>query len=170
MRKVLGFSLLALALASGSAFAGDNTGSMQVSAEAVNTCYIQTATLDFGEVPAVVNTDIDVAGDIELQCSPDTSWTIFADNGVNTGSSTFGGRAMMGTAGSIAALDYDLFSDAGYTSVIVWEGSGGANSGIAGVAGAAGGVQSVPIYGRILAGQIVEADSLSDTVGLTVSF
>lgn len=164
MRKVLGFSVLALALASGSAFAGDSTGSMQVQADVINTCYIQSAALDFGEVPGVINTPVDGVGNVDLQCTPDTSWTITFDSGLNNSIPVDNSRAMVQGADF---LSYSLYSDAAYS---VEMNTQPAPTGIMGVSSATGGVQSVPVYGRIPAGQIVRSNWYGDTVVATVQF
>lgn len=159
------FKILSAALllgVAGAASAGSNPGTMQVSAEPVNTCYIQGATLDFGQIPAVVNTPIDAVGNIDVQCSPLISWTITADDGANGSILHDPGQRHMEANGEY--LSYYLYTDS--TRAVPLYGF----DELTGASGAEGGVQQVPVYASITAGQIVTANVFGDQVGLTINF
>jgi spore coat protein U-like protein len=157
-------ALLAL---SGAAFAGTETSDLPVSATVAASCTIDASGgLAFGAYdPIVVNktTDLDAQGTILTTCTNGSTVTVTLGQGVNAdGASTDAApvRRMVGASSNFLA--YQLYTDNGRGTV--WDNTTGSD-----VVGT-GTAVSTPVYGRIVAGQNVAADSYNDTVVATITF
>jgi spore coat protein U-like protein len=159
MKKVL-FGCLVLALAAAApAFAQTETGDVTVSATVAQACSISSGSLDFGAYNPLSGTDLDVDGEVLVTCSTNDTVHIGLGLGANASGST---RRM--NAGS-AYLPYELFKDG--TRLLAW-----GNADPDWLAHTPSGISeaSIPIYGRIQAGQFTSAGSFADTVVATVNF
>ena len=152
------FKLLTAALllgVAGVASADTSNGTMSVAAATTSACYINGGTLDFGNFPAFAHTNIDVAGNIVLECSANTPYTIYR---------TTSGAPVM-NSGSYSAY-YQVYADAARTTAIPTAASAGAISGDSGV----GGIVNVPLYARIAQGSSNNTGVYSGVLGFTVAF
>jgi spore coat protein U-like protein len=146
------------------ASAATATANLGVSATVTNNCTISTAALAFGSYDPVVanaSTDLDGTGTVTVSCTKGASSTI----GLGLGSNASGSTRRM-TDGSSNYLTYELYSDAGRTTV--WGNAGGAlyNPGAAPSKAA----RNFTVYGRVTSNQDVPAGSYNDTVVATVNF
>lgn len=160
--------VLPLAIAAIPAHAGTTTGMFQVTATVVNSCKINSAgNLAFGNYDPTSATNTTGSSSISVNCTKGDVYTIALNYGANGGSAS--NRIMTDGAGN--NLNYNLFTDSGYTKV--WNSTCGAGNNCDGGTGAGPGganAQSYSVYGQIVAGQNVPAGSYSDTITLTVTF
>ncbi len=167
MKKVLA---IALALAAGNALAAAGSTTFQVTAKVNPTCDIVVPTLDLGTYDAVAGGTQDAYVDMTLHCTKFAMPKVSLDAGKNSGGS-FSPRLMKGLAsGNNDTLQYNIYSDSGYS--VVW--TDVANNGSVSPATASAGkgtAISLRMYGRILANNNdVQADTYADTVTATVTF
>jgi spore coat protein U-like protein len=160
---VSGIAILAAAFAP-SVSAATATANLTVGASVANNCTISTAALAFGSYDPVVahaSTDLDGTGTVIVACTKGATATVGLGLGGNASGST---RRM--TDGSSNYLAYELYSDAGRTTV--WGNSGGGlyNPGAAPSKTA----RNFTVYGRVTSNQDVPAGSYNDTVVATVNF
>jgi len=154
MKTMLRLSLaIAITAIASPAFAQSVQDTFLVRATVQKSCMI-TATnmLDFsngGTVSYDMSGFLDASTTFSYRCSKNTAFQIGIDAGSNPGAAAaFGTRAMVN---GTEFLGYELYSDA--PGGTVWGNAAG--SWVTGNSGAAAGVQNVPIYGRIPAGQDV---------------
>ena len=133
------------------------TALVSTSQAASAVCWIAATGPSFGAYDPLSPSPVDAAGNVQYLCTSPVRVGISAG-----GSGTFASRTMQSGASSLA---YNLYSDAARTQV--W-GDGTGGSGAPTVA--AGLFQSVPIYGRIPAGQDVGTGSYSDSLVVTFTF
>lgn len=158
-----GVAIVAAAF-SAPAAAATATANLGVSATVTNNCTISTAALAFGSYDPVVthaSTNLDGSGTVTVACTKGATATI----GLGLGSNASGSTRRM-TDGSSNYLTYELYSDAGRTTV--WSDSGGGlySPGAAPSKTA----RNFTVYGRVSSNQDVPAGSYSDTVVATVNF
>lgn len=153
MRKLLSASALALALMAGTATAGSNTGNLAVSATTTNACFITGGAINFGDFPAYAHTNIDVVGNVAMDCSANTAYSI--------AKSVSGSNSLSGPGGS---LSYSIYTDAARTTLLT--NTTGVIAGDSGV----GGSLSIPLYARIAQGVSTGVGAKTGTVQLTVTF
>ncbi|RNF84913.1 Csu type fimbrial protein [Montanilutibacter psychrotolerans] len=115
----------------------------------------------FGTHPST-DTNIDAAGQLNVNCTPGTDYTISLDEGLNAGGGGVAARAMIN--GGTDLVPYQLYTDSGRTDI--W----GETIGTDTVAGTGtGAVQAYQVYGRVPSAGF-PADSYSDTVTATVTY
>lgn len=157
----------ALSFAAAGSYAATATSNLAVSASVSNNCLIDASGgLAFGAydpVSANAASDLDSSGTIAVTCTNGASTSITLGQGANAAvGSTDAAPLRQMNDGSTNNLSYNLYSDAGYTTV--WDNSTGVSYTGTGAA------DSVTVYGRVGAGQNVPAGSYSDTVVATVTF
>lgn len=138
-----------------------------VSAEA-GTCtalFVTSSGLSFGAsyLPSV-GTPLTLPLAITVSCSGSGTLPFFA-LGVTAGDSgTYSSREMLGTT---TPLDYQLYTDASYSTIL---GDGESGTGL--LTGGSGAVstQTLTAYGYVPPGQWVQAGSYSDSILVVVSF
>ncbi|NRO94631.1 fimbrial major subunit CsuA/B family protein [Paraburkholderia sp. NMBU_R16] len=141
-----------------SAVAATATATMAVSATVLATCAISAAPLAFGVYTGVQN---DAATSLLVTCTNTTSYSIGLGAGTSGGTAT--ARQMAGTPAG--TLLYALFSDSGRT--VNWGDTGGTGL----VSGVGTGLpQTIPVYGRVAAGQLVAPGAYADTITATVTY
>ena len=158
---VLGATTVALVAAAVSVQAASKTDNLTASASVANNCTITTAALAFGAYdPVVANaaSPLDGTGTVTVACTKNASTTIDLGNGAN-----FSGTRRM-TDGT-DFLSYLVFSDAGRTTA--W-GTGAGNN-VAYVAPDKNS-KDLTAFGRVTAGQDVDAGNYSDTIVATINF
>ncbi|GAB3736975.1 hypothetical protein GCM10028862_21990 [Luteimonas pelagia] len=164
--NILKSSLLATALVAAglsSASAGTDTADFGVQLVVQNACTItagNTASdLDFGSVTGNIAADIDGSTDLTVNCNNGAIYDI----GLGAGNNASGGQRRMSNGTQF--VDYDLYQDAGRTTVWGAQGSGdevggtGTNS-----------AQTITVYGRVPSGQSVGAGTYNDVVTATIEF
>ncbi|QDH70621.1 Csu type fimbrial protein [Marilutibacter alkalisoli] len=128
-----------------------------------SSCTIDTPAatdVDFGTQPSSA-TDIDAVGQLNVNCTPGTGYTIALDEGQNSGGGGIAARAM---ANGADLVPYQLYSDAARTTV--W----GETIGTDTVAGTGtGAVQAYSVYGRTPSANFPAASYL-DVVTATIAF
>ncbi|MFZ6658284.1 Csu type fimbrial protein [Undibacterium sp. TJN19] len=151
-------SSLLLAILS-SALAENQSANLVVSAVVVPSCTIQGNAISFGNY----NThQLEQTSNVGVNCSQGTSYVMALDtgSGANANVAT---RQMTGPANG--TLNYSLFQDAAYSRV--WGNTAGSNT----VAGTGNGnLQSLPVYGRVPAGQVTAPGVYNDVVGITLTY
>ena len=132
-----------------------------VSADVAASCEVDAATLDFGVLGASLPAPVDAVTEIIVRCSDGAPYSVRLDNGVGSGASGPTDRRMEAGA---SQLVYGLYRDAARTQP--WGDQAG-NS----VSGTGAAVdQGIDVYGRIFAGQPLNAGSYSDSVLITVEY
>ena len=168
--KILGLAAAVSGMALVAASFGDTasaataTANLGVSATVTNNCTISTAALAFGPYDPVVThaaTDLDGTGTVTVACTKGVSSTV----GLGLGSNASGSTRRM-TDGASNYLTYELYSDAGRTTVWGNAGAGLFNLGVAPSKVA----RNFTVYGRVVSNQDVTAGSYTDTVVATVNF
>ncbi|MDI1238538.1 MAG: spore coat U domain-containing protein [Polaromonas sp.] len=143
------------------ALAATSTSSLTVSVTVPATCHITATALAFGIYTGTV--DLDPAT-LTITCSNTTAYTVALNAGLGANpAATVSTRHMNGPAAS--GLPYALFRDASRT--LNW----GQTIGVDTVAGRGNGSpQTLTVYGRIAAGQLVTPGSYSDTIIATITY
>jgi spore coat protein U-like protein len=160
---VSGIAILAAAFGP-AASAATATANLGVSATVTNNCTISTAALAFGSYDPVVahaSANLDGTGTVIVACTKGATSTV----GLGLGSNASGSARRM-TDGASNYLTYELYSDAGRTTVWGNAGAGLYNPGAAPSKTA----RNFTVYGRVTSNQDVPAGSYNDTVVATVNF
>jgi spore coat protein U-like protein len=160
---VSGMALVAAGY-SATASAATATSNLNVSATVTNNCTISTVALAFGSYDPVVahaSANLDGTGTVVVACTKGAVATV----GLGLGSNASGTTRRM-TNGASEFLTYELYQDAGRTTV--W-GNSGAGLYSPGAAPSKVG-RNFTVYGRVVANQDVAAGSYNDTVVATVNF
>ncbi len=162
--------LLALVMAplSSAAFAGSASTTFTVSATVIKNCTISAANIAFGNYdPLVANavTPLDLSSTVTVACTKGTIATVGLDAGQNAAFATGTTRAMTSGGGSPTYLSYEIFKDAGHTTV--W---GNAGAALVNYTAASKASVALTDYGRILAGEDQPVGAYSDTVTATITF
>ena len=165
LKQTIGTISAAVLLAvAGTAAAVTKTDNMQVSATVAKNCFINAPDLNLGTFEG--DNNLTVNSTISVRC---TSGTIFNVD-LSTGAGTYANRTM---SNGTDTLSYNLYTDAGYTTV--WgDGTGttGRGSGT-GTGMAIGNAQSLIVYGRLLASAntgAVGAGTYTDTITATITY
>lgn len=160
---VSGAAIAAAAFAP-AASAATATANLGVSATVTNNCTISTAALAFGSYDPVVahaSANLDGTGTVIVACTKGATATI----GLALGSNASGSVRRMKDSGT-NYITYELYQDAGRTTVWGTAGAGLLSTGAAPSKAA----RNFTVYGRVPANQDVPAGSYNDTVVATVNF
>lgn len=159
--------------ASAVALAGPSpqTDSFNVTATAVASCRITaTSNVAFGNYdPADVNfsTPLDANGSVTVRCTKGTTFNTALDQGLNAGGgSTCIAPARRMSDGGTERLSYDLYQNAGRTTVWGCDATTDQSATSTSVTTP----NTLTVYGRIPGGQDVATGIYSDTVQVTVTF
>jgi spore coat protein U-like protein len=136
---------------------------MQVRANVAPVCQIEAGALAFGDYdPVVTNavTPLDGQGTFQIRCTGNTPYTVALGPGLQAAGTT---RRMAGGAGNAQRLQYELYSDAGRSTV--WN----ATSMLTGTATSTAPI-TLTVYGRIPPAQPVGIGAYSDVVQSTINF
>jgi spore coat protein U-like protein len=131
-----------------------------ISANVAANCVLTAGSLAFGAYdPLVANdtTPLDQTGTFTIRCVKGVTADVGLGDGLNTG------RQM--SDGGTELLDYELYQDAGRTTV--WTDAG---AGRYSYTAANRSATTLTIYGRVAAGQDVAAGSYTDTVVASAEF
>jgi spore coat protein U-like protein len=140
------------------------TANLAVSATVTTNCTITTAALGFGNydpVGANSSSDLDGTGTVSVACTKNTAPQIALGLGGNASGTT---RRL--TDGSSNYLTYELYQDAGRTTI--WGTAGAAL--LSPGAAPSKAARDFTVYGRVASNQDVPAGTFNDTVVATVNF
>lgn len=153
MNRLLRLTLaLAAVLGAGAAYADTATAQFQVTATVVKKCKISATTIAFGNYDPA--TSLPAEGTLTLKCTKGTLYSVALDDG------STGARQM--SQGS-EVLDYELYSDAGHSTV--WP------SALApATVSAVGNDETLTIFAQIPADQYPAPGPYSDTVTATINY
>jgi spore coat protein U-like protein len=138
----------------------DSTDTLQVTAKVNGNCSVSGSTLDFGDYDK--SKDQDAQTSITYDCGASAAVQI----GLDTGSTNPGGeRQMKNATDSTIRLGYDLFKN--NTRTERWGNNSDGSFSVLKLPASTGG--SVPVFGRILAGQTVAPGDYADTITITLT-
>ena len=135
------------------------TVSFLVTANVPPDCTFSAGDLVFGTYSGV---QLDAQSQISLTCTSGTAWNIGLDAGAFAGA-TVTTRKMTGPGAS--SMSYSLFRNS--TRTQNWGNTVGTDT-VSGTG--SGSTQTVPVYGRVTAGQNLPAGSYQDTIIATITF
>jgi len=150
------------------ALAGSATGSLTVNASVAQNCLINSPTLAFGSYdPIVTNLSTALTGSATatFTCTEGATAVYVTANAGANGTHAVGTTRAMAGGGSY--LSYELYTDAGYTTVWNTTNSGGHTFA---PTFASSQTANATIYGSIPAGQNIPVASYTDSVTMTVNF
>lgn len=148
--------------------AANATNDVVISANVVASCRVNSGALNFNTYDGInlnASTPLQRSGIFRVNCTNGSSALAKLSQGNNPDSGSTDPspiRRMEGDPG--VYLNYELYQDASYTTA--WGNTNATGKSLTG----SGTLTNVPVYGRVLAGQIVPAGTYSDTVTITVSF
>lgn len=161
LKSLLALSLLGCTALAAPAFAQSASTTFDVTITIASSCTIDApAATDvaFGTNPSTA-TNIDAAGNLNVNCTPGTAYDIALSEGLN--GAYINSRAMNN---GTTLVPYQLYQDAGRSTV--WGETIGTDT-LAGTG--TGAVQAVPVYGRVPSANF-PALSYSDTVTATITY
>lgn len=139
------------------------TTTFDVTLTIAGVCAIDTVAptgVAFGTQPSTA-TNVDAAGQLNVNCTPGIGYTIALNAGQNDGGGGVASRAM---AGDDDLVPYQLYQDAARS--VVWGETVGADT----LAGSGtGDVQEIPVYGRVPSANF-QAGSYLDTITATITY
>jgi spore coat protein U-like protein len=139
--------------------AATTTATFAVTATIQATCLITATALAFG---TYTGTQADATSTLSVTCTNTTPYNVGLSAGAGTGA-TVTARKMTGPGAAL--LGYALFSDAG--RVQNW----GTTIGTDTLAGTGNGnAQTLTVYGRVAAGQLIAPGAYTDTVTATITY
>ena len=157
------------ALTANMASAATTTANLSVTATVTSTCVVATTTVAFGIYDPSAGSPTDATGAVTVTCTPLMTYSIALGAGANP--STTGNvntRRMLANASDY--LPYQLYLDAGHTTVWGDGANGSSVNPTTGTFSADGTAQSKNVYGRVTAGQYVPTGSYVDTVLATITY
>jgi spore coat protein U-like protein len=140
-------ALLAAGLiAATSAFAATTTTTFQVTANVAAQCNVSAANLAFGAVDPLGG-NVDQSTTVTVKCTKNSAYTVGLNAGATAGA-TIAQRLM---ANGADTMQYNLYTDAGRTTV--WGNSAAAPAWVSGTGAGLGTAQVLTVYGRVPTGQ-----------------
>ncbi|MBT4879924.1 MAG: spore coat protein U domain-containing protein [Alphaproteobacteria bacterium] len=160
----------AFAGSSGGEDAGDSGESdrttFQVSASVAESCQVTANDLSFGSYdPIGVNAtnNLNSSSNIQLTCTVGTTYDVGLNQGTTSGGTTTT-RKMKAANGS-DTLNYKLFQNSSRS--INWGNSPGSDT----KSGTSSGTnETITVYGAVLSGQVIDNDTYSDVITVTVTY
>ncbi|HET7588011.1 MAG TPA: spore coat U domain-containing protein [Gammaproteobacteria bacterium] len=147
------------------ALAGTTAGSLTVSASVNQSCQVGTSAIDFGPINTLATSDTTAQGNVNVQCTSGTVYTIGLDKGTNGVDTS--NRKMLNSVDGVTLMNYALYYDSAHANN--WGNTFGTDTPASKTAD--GTMQSTPVYGVVPTGQsALTAGSYSDTVTVTVSY
>jgi spore coat protein U-like protein len=165
LNSTLLVAAIALAGVSGSALAATATATFNVTLTIESTCTINAPTptdVVFGTHPSTA-TDIIATGQLNVNCTPGTAYTVALDDGQN---SAAGGVTARKMAKGTDLVPYQLYSDSGRTAI--WGSTVGVGGNVVASSGN-GGVQNLSVYGNVPSANF-PAGAYSDVVTATITY
>lgn len=147
--------------ATGAAQAVTAVSTLAVTASVLTSCLVTATPLAFGPYDPAVGSAIDAANALQVTCTTGTAFTV----GLNAGAGAGATEAIRKMNNGTNLLNYSLYSNAARTAL--WGATVGTNT-LAAIASEV--PASIPVYGRIFAGQNVSAGNYTDLVNVTVNY
>ncbi|WP_149193847.1 Csu type fimbrial protein [Luteimonas suaedae] len=163
LKSLVAVAAIACVGLSSAAYAQSASTTFDVTITIASACSIDTPAatdVDFG-TNASTATNIDAAGQLNVNCTPGTDYDIALNEGLNAAGGGITARAM---ANGLTLVPYQLYQDAGRT--VVWGDTLDTNT-LAGTG--TGAVQAFPVYGRVPSANFPAATYL-DTVTATITY
>ena len=161
LKKIIVFLTVLAATAAGTAQAATATTTIAVTAAVLTSCTVSATPLAFGDYNPATGGAIDAANAMVVACTTGTPYTVGLNAGVGTGATV----AIRKMSNGIAFLNYSIYSDAART--IIW----GSTVGVDTLARTAGILSAtIPVYGRVFAGQNVSPGSYTDLINVSVDY
>lgn len=135
-----------------------DTDTFNVTVEVLSSCTVSADNLDFGTYDGA---QLDATSDITVNCTGTTPYTVEIDGGEANDTAV---RVMTGDTVGTATLRYDLYSDT-QGGTLFTEGAANDVDGVG-----TGADQTVTVYGRMPASQLLIEDTYTDTVTVSVSY
>lgn len=157
-----------LAVATACSFAATDTDPFVVTATVGSSCTILATDLPFGSYDTSSATPTTGSSTVTVNCTLLTPYTVILDEGVGSGAAYATGRKMTGDTNTSVTLTYNLYNDAGHSTV--W---GDGTVGSVSVTGVGLGPlinANHTVYGSIPAQQNVSAQGYADTVTATITY
>jgi spore coat protein U-like protein len=167
VRFVLLVTVALVAMRSG-AFASTATTTFTVMASVVSSCTISAANLNFGNYdPVVANAvlPLNLSSTVTVACTKGDVVTIGLNAGLYSAHATGTTRAMSNGAATPSYLSYEIYQNAGMTTV--W---GNASGSWYTYTSAGKAATAIPDYGQVPAAQDQPIASYTDTITATVTF
>jgi len=166
-RRLLAGTGATLAIMAGAYFtqpasAAQHSADLAVSATVTANCLVQAGTIDFGNYDPVAANDttpLDATGSFQVRCTRGGSAVLKLDQGNHAS----GGTRRMSDGTEF--LNYNLYTNGSYTTV--WD---DATNTVSYGPAASNAFTAIDVFGRIPAGQDVQAGDYSDTVTVTAEF
>lgn len=147
-----------MGLSSVAAMAATATSTFQVTANVQATCQISATNLNFGNYSGVELTNTST---ITVNCTQNQGYNIGLNGGSNSLPVT--GRKMTGPGGTV--LNYALYRDNNHTTN--WGNTVGTDTAQGNGSGAN---QTLTVYGKLAANQLVTPGAYSDTITATITY
>jgi spore coat protein U-like protein len=167
MKKLMNKKLIAAAVLSvfgvSSALAASASSNIQVNATVNPSCVVSATNVAFGTFTPAATGNASATGGISSTCTKTTAYNITIDGGA---SGSIANRAMAGaTQGNADKLSYNLFLDAGHSSI--W-GDGTTGGKLSAVGN--GAAQAATVYAKLPLNQYLTPDSYADTLTVTLAY
>lgn len=166
LKSTLAATAIAVALAaSPAASAANDTTTFNVKLTITSSCTIDTTAADDVDFGSHASTEANLVADgqLNVNCTPGTSYTIALDDGQN---SAGGGVTARKMAKGSDLVPYQLYSNGARTTV--WGSTPGAGGNTVGGTGN-GAVQEIPVYGKVASANF-PAGSYNDVVTATITY
>lgn len=159
-KKVFALSILAAAAISSQAAttAANFTATATVNAS----CVITASPVAFGSITPAATGDATATGTLTSTCSNGTGYTLTLNKGSGA---SIGARSMAGTATNTDKLLYNLYTNAGATSIF-----GDTVEGNTLAASGTGVAQTQTIYGKLALNQYIKSDTYTDNLTVTLTY
>jgi spore coat protein U-like protein len=167
MKKHLRIAASALVipfLFSPSAQAATVDATLNVTATVEHACLVTGGNLSFGNYEPLSGAPVNATADFTVTCTLGSTASITLDQGSNPDAASTDDNPVRRMTDGANYLQYNLYSDAGYSQV--WGNSPASDVSTVGT----GNAEIVTVYGTIPGGQNVPAGNYSDTVTITVTF
>ena len=167
MKKLLNKGIISgavalLALAGGAAHAATATANFQVTATVNASCTLSVTPMAFGALTPAASGDATATAKITATCSNGSGYTLSLNKGSGD---SITDRSMAGTADNTDKLKYNIYREAG-ASTVFGDGTSGQT-----IAKTGNGVaQDETVYGKLALNQYIKADSYSDNLTVTLSY
>lgn len=169
LKSTLAATAIAVALAASpaasAASAANDTTTFNVKLTITSSCTIDTTAADDVDFGSHASTEANLVADgqLNVNCTPGTSYTIALDDGQN---SAGGGVTARKMAKGSDLVPYQLYSNGARTTV--WGSTPGAGGNTVGGTGN-GAVQEIPVYGKVASANF-PAGSYNDVVTATITY
>lgn len=164
LKKIACIAVLGAVASSNVAFAGTDTGTMNISATISASCTITTSDVAFGSLTSTNGGDLDVPSSASVTCASDSPFNIGIDNGLNAS----GFQRRMASGGNF--LNYEVYVDAPGVNAFGPISTYGTSNNFNSPSSGNNGTTVVPIYARLPQQTTPPSGVYSDTLTVTVNY